>query len=446
LRNRLWFSIFAACLALLALLTVCCGYVSLRGLERQLQTQMTSELLRLGSRIETMEKRKTADLSALSELVNEYQFGKGGFIWIMDDRGQLLAYSQRQRVLNPQVLADDRKESIPFILKNPDRNGSIFSARISGRYVVFSRIRGTNRFVVLTCTRSEIETAADGVFRDMAIAFYILAFAGLFISFLIAEYFGKKVNRYREFLTSLDSGNPEAEPLPCETDGPMKDLYLISQSLGKKLRECEKADLSPLTGLPSNKSLQNVLFGIIDSKKPLALAFVDINNFGSYNRKYGFEKGDSVIRLTAALIANKTGEFGNSDDLTAHLGADHFAFVTTPDKYEKISQEIISSFDEQIRHHYEDEDLKHGYILSKDRKGNIDRFPIMTISIGIATNTARQVIHPLQIIQTTSEIRDYLREKRQSSFLADRRMEDRDVSRNEKPPEKPQESDREESV
>lgn len=434
MKNKLWFSIFAGYLLLLALLTLACGYVFERGLERQVQALMTSEILKLSARFEQIRGLKTGALSAASDLVNEYQLGNSGFVWLIDRKGRFLAYSQRQRVLKPQVLIDDQKETIPFILNSRYMNGKIFSARISSRFVAFTKIPGTDWIAALTCLKEEVSRIADKSLKEMALAFYLMAFLGLVASYFIAKGYTRPIRQFYEFMSSLSSGNFDVEPPSEKVDGEIRDLQLISQRIKDKLKESESPDASPLTGLPSNKSLQNVLFKIIDSKKPLAMAFVDINHFGSYNRKYGFEKGDSVIRLTAALIANKTGELGNSCDFVAHLGADHFAVVTTPDKVEGICREIISAFDEQIRHHYSAEDLKHGYILSKDRKGNIDKFHIMTLSIGIATNNQKQMIHPLQIVQTTAEIRDYLRGREESSYLVDRRAEERESTQDEKSP------------
>ncbi|MFH0802296.1 MAG: diguanylate cyclase [bacterium] len=443
MKNKLWFSIFTGYLLLLALLTLACGYLLERGLERQVQALMTSEILKLSARFEQIKDLKTGSLSAASDLINDYQLGNSGFAWLIDNKGRFLAYSQRQRVLKPQVIRDDQKESIPFILQKKDMHGKIFSAKISNRFVVFTKIPGTDWIVALTCLKEDVSRIAYKGLKEMALAFYLLSFLGLVISYFIAKGHVRPIRRFYEFMSSLSSGNLDVEPPPSEKmDGDMKDWQLISQRIKDKLKDSEIPDSSPLTGLPSNKSLQNVLFKIIDSKNPLALAFLDINHFGSYNRKYGFEKGDSVIRLTAALIANKAGEFGNSEDFVAHLGADHFAIVTTPDKVEGICREIISAFDEQIRHHYSAEDLKHGYILSKDRKGNIDKFHIMTLSIGVATNNQKQMIHPLQIIQTTAEIRDYLRGREESSYLVDRRAEERENTQDENPPK----SDRKEPV
>lgn len=434
MKNKLWFSIFAGYLLLLALLTLACGYLFERGLERQAQALMTSEILKLSARFEQIRGLKTGALEAASDLVNEYQLGNSGFVWLIDRKGRFLAYSQRQRVLKPQVLIDDQKETIPFILNSRYMNGKIFSAKISSRFVAFTKVPGTDWIAALTCLKEEVARIADKGLKEMALAFYLLAFVGLVVSYFIAKGYTRPIRQFYEFMSSLSSGNFDVEPPSGKVDGEMRDWQLISQRIKDKLKESESPDASPLTGLPSNKSLQNVLFKTIDSKKPLAMAFMDINHFGSYNRKYGFEKGDSVIRLTAALIANKTGELGNSDDFVAHLGADHFAVVTTPDKVEGICREIISAFDEQIRHHYSAEDLEHGYILSKDRKGNIDRFHIMTLSIGIATNNQKQMIHPLQIVQTTAEIRDYLRGREESSYLVDRRTEERESPQDEKPP------------
>lgn len=188
----------------------------------------------------------------------------------------------------------------------------------------------------------------------------------------------------------------------------------------------EAMDRNPLTGFAGTSELQKILFKKIDSKEKFAVGLVDPNNLTAFNHKYGFEKGDSVIRQVAAIITNKIKEFGNENDFISHIGGDQFVFVTSIDKAEKISQEIIKTFDEQIPDYYDEDDRKKGFILSKDHHGNIRKFDPMTISISVATNEKIDLIHPLQIGKIVIELRNYIKKQKQSGYLIDRRLKDRD--------------------
>jgi CBS domain-containing protein len=59
---------------------------------------------------------------------------------------------------------------------------------------------------------------------------------------------------------------------------------------------------NPLTGLPGNIAVEQEHYRCAKNDKPFSIIFVDLDNFKSYNDKYGFEKGDSVLLYTANLL------------------------------------------------------------------------------------------------------------------------------------------------
>ncbi|MEQ8170884.1 MAG: diguanylate cyclase [Candidatus Eremiobacterota bacterium] len=184
-------------------------------------------------------------------------------------------------------------------------------------------------------------------------------------------------------------------------------------------------DMNSITNLPGNFTVQKKLFDIIDSGSKFAVTMVDIDNFNVYNQRYGFPKGDSVIRMTATLVTNTVKESGNKEDFVGHLGGDDIIFITTPDKVDKICEEIISSFDKQILLYYTEEDRQKGGFAWRDKEGTIKKFPLMTLSIAVSTNEKRQIIHPLQISQIFSELLVYLKKRPGSKYFRDRRIRDR---------------------
>lgn len=191
------------------------------------------------------------------------------------------------------------------------------------------------------------------------------------------------------------------------------------------LKSNSSTDMNSITNLPGNFTVQKKLFDIIDSGRKFAVTMVDIDNFNVYNQRYGFPKGDSVIRMTATLVTNIVKEFGNKEDFVGHLGGDDIVFITTPDKVDKICEEIISSFDKQIILYYTEEDRQKGGFAWRDREGTIKKFPLMTLSIAVSTNEKRQIIHPLQISQIFSELLVYLKKRPGSKYFRDRRIRDR---------------------
>jgi GGDEF domain-containing protein len=77
-------------------------------------------------------------------------------------------------------------------------------------------------------------------------------------------------------------------------------------------------EVSPLTGLPGNSSIQQYLEDEVIGKEMLA-AWVDITDFKPFNDCYGFACGDAVIRRLAGCL----GEY-LPGCLVGHVGGDDF--------------------------------------------------------------------------------------------------------------------------
>lgn len=192
------------------------------------------------------------------------------------------------------------------------------------------------------------------------------------------------------------------------------------------LRRSERdLDANPLTRLPGNVSILNELQDRIEKKKPLAVAYADLDKFKAYNDKYGFSRGDEVIRETARLLIRAVQELGNPDDFIGHIGGDDFVFLTTAEKVEMISRKIIDEFEKISPGFYSEEDRAAGYIVGKDRKGVEQKFGLLSISIGIVTNEKRELTHVAQISEIGAELKEAAKAINRSSFVKDKRSGDR---------------------
>jgi diguanylate cyclase (GGDEF)-like protein len=201
----------------------------------------------------------------------------------------------------------------------------------------------------------------------------------------------------------------------------MRELGARVEMLLRRTRR--NLDASPLTGLPGNISLQQELHRRIESGDLFAVAYIDVDNFKAYNDRYGHARGDDVIKTTAKIAVETTQEHGNGDDFVAHIGGDDFYIVTVPSRVEPIAQAVLERFDSTILDFYNAEDRAQGFIASKDRRGNIQRFPVMTVSIAIVTNEAREIRHHAQVSQIAAEVKSYAKAYERSLYIKDRRKE-----------------------
>ena len=98
--------------------------------------------------------------------------------------------------------------------------------------------------------------------------------------------------------------------------------------------------------------------------------------------------------------------------------------VTEMERAPLIAEEVIRLFTARIPEHYEPEDRMRGYIVSKDRGGNMNKFPIMTISVAVVHNTYRKIEHPGKVAQIAAELKAYAKSMEGSNYVFDRRRRD----------------------
>lgn len=182
-------------------------------------------------------------------------------------------------------------------------------------------------------------------------------------------------------------------------------------------------DANPLTRLPGNISILNELQSRIDKNAPFSVGYADLDKFKAYNDKYGFERGDEVIRETARIILNAVNSFGCPDDFVGHIGGDDFVFVSHPDRADNICLKIIEEFEKMVPQFYTPEDAKSGFINARDRKGQPQKIPLLSISIGVVTNLNQRLTHVAQIGEIGAELKHAAKLLERSNFVKDKRKE-----------------------
>jgi diguanylate cyclase (GGDEF)-like protein len=185
-------------------------------------------------------------------------------------------------------------------------------------------------------------------------------------------------------------------------------------------RNRQGLDANPLSRLPGNISIETHIEEALASGKPLAVLYLDLNQFKAYNDAYGYDAGDRVIRATAQLLVQETRRNG-SQDFVGHIGGDDFIVLTEPARMEALAAEICKRFDALAPSFYNDEDRRRGRLVSTDRQGALREFPLLSIAIGICHNSQRKLTSYAQVAQFGSELKKQAKRNTGSSFLVDRR-------------------------
>jgi diguanylate cyclase (GGDEF)-like protein len=196
---------------------------------------------------------------------------------------------------------------------------------------------------------------------------------------------------------------------------------LVARITINLIRTRQKRDISPLTGLPGSISIDAETKRRIAKNLLFATLYIDMDNFKPFNDIYGFPAGDRAIRMLASIIDDAVKKVGNLDDFIGHGGGDDFVVITSPEKASAIAESTISDFDEQAASLYHKEDLRRGYSIYVDRLGRDNYIPIMTLSIGIASNYRRRITTHWEVGEIAKETLNYAKSIPGSTYFVDRR-------------------------
>ncbi len=202
---------------------------------------------------------------------------------------------------------------------------------------------------------------------------------------------------------------------------PFKTPILLTKVKNILDRKKKSMDVNPLTSLPGNLSIQENVEKRVAAKTHFSLLYVDLDNFKSFNDKYGFYNGDEIIKFTAELLQKTVKKYGAISDFVGHIGGDDFVIITETNNSIILAENIIKDFDKEILKFYNEEDLKNGFIVSTDRNNNVQKFPIMTISIGIITTDVAHLVHFAEISKRASELKKLAKKNNKSSYVFERR-------------------------
>jgi diguanylate cyclase (GGDEF)-like protein len=173
------------------------------------------------------------------------------------------------------------------------------------------------------------------------------------------------------------------------------------------LRRSALQSINPLTGLPGNRQVERFLQQCVRETETFwAAAYIDIDNFKAYNDCYGFLQGDEVLRATAEAVARATvgcgptvfiGNIGGDDFLVGFSSQSPRNDESSLKEVKAILSALVSGFDQITKGFYSQEDLARGYLEAESRRGGMERYPLMSLSVAVVTNSRRLFNHPLEI-------------------------------------------------
>ncbi len=201
------------------------------------------------------------------------------------------------------------------------------------------------------------------------------------------------------------------------------DINELVARVGAVIRRTQAArDLSPLTGLPGNFRITAEIEAKIKSGESFSLVHGDLDNFKAFNDHYGFMRGDEVIRFCASCLGTSASDLGISDPFVGHIGGDDFVAIIPADISEAYCKEVVQRFDDGILDLYDTADALRGYIEVIDRRGERYAFPVVSLSLGVASSEVRDINTQWEASAIAVEMKEFAKKQPGSTYRIDRRL------------------------
>jgi GGDEF domain-containing protein len=212
-----------------------------------------------------------------------------------------------------------------------------------------------------------------------------------------------------------------ADEVVRDTDSEREGAVRVAAMLRRSDRD---VDVHPSTRLPGTREIETELERRIASREMFAVCYADLDHFKEFNDRYSYYRGNQVIQLLARLLHDVVKGLCGREGFVGHIGGDDFLYVIPIAAVPRVSEEVIRVFDELMPLQYSENDQRVGYFFGKDRRGQLHRVPLMTLSIGVVTNQRRRFRAASEVSELATEMKTYAKTLPGSVWVVDRRRDE----------------------
>jgi diguanylate cyclase (GGDEF)-like protein len=179
----------------------------------------------------------------------------------------------------------------------------------------------------------------------------------------------------------------------------------------------------PSTRLPGTTEIEADIRRRLGEDETFAVCYADLDHFKEFNDRYSYTDGDRVIRILARILHDVVKGVCGERGFVGHIGGDDFIFNVPAASVAETCGEVVNIFDLLVPYQYSEQDRRAGYFFGKDRRGQLHRVPLMTVSIGVVTNERRHFTHAAQMSELATEMKSYAKTLDGSLYTVDRRQD-----------------------
>lgn len=238
------------------------------------------------------------------------------------------------------------------------------------------------------------------------------------IAFLMIYSFASSIGKLQRATHRIAAGDFNHDPgIPFGDE--IGTLAQDFSRMAERLKELEQIslDASPLTRLPGNIAIERSLNRRLRERTTFVMCYIDLDNFKSYNDRYGYIKASELLKETGQVIYEAVVRQDDPEAFVGHIGGDDYVVIASANKAEAVCREIINNFDALIPAYYSNEDRSAGAIKGIDRYGAPRNFPLVSISIAALTCHPGDYSTAAEIATAAAEVKDRVKVVTGSNYV-----------------------------
>jgi PleD family two-component response regulator len=199
-----------------------------------------------------------------------------------------------------------------------------------------------------------------------------------------------------ERLTGFDAGADDYLAKPFDT---RELLARVSAMLRLAHRGLER---NPTSKLPGGEAISREFERRRLSEEPFCICYLDLDQFKSFNDRFGFDVADAAIRETGEVLrAISRG----SEAFVGHVGGDDFVMLCRPGAARALVEEAQIRLRARLTRHLPREVAYRGFYYGTDRAGVVRKLPVTRLSAAIVRIDPRRVPSLSMIGETVAEVK-----------------------------------------
>ncbi len=273
------------------------------------------------------------------------------------------------------------------------------------------------------------DQSSNAALMTLGIGLLSLVF-GITLALLITSHISKPLQQLQKATGLIAEGKLDHQ-IEVDRYDEIGELAKSFSYMTKRLKILEEINLdaSPLTGLPGNMAIEIRIKHLLEKREMFSLCQVDLDNFKPFADKYGYAWGSEVIKEVADILCGYINERASDDIFIGHIGGDDFVIIADPIQAKGICHNFVADFEKRILNFYDPYDAKSGYIMGKDRRGLVQKFPLITVSVAIVTDNGSRFKSPLDMAMTVAELKEYAKLLPGSNYVTENDMENYNILR-----------------